>query len=155
MIHKVYFLCLCLRNVNKQLYKQKTYFTIASTRLDVPTKFQINWTWNGKENSSFLKPDYSRYRQVFLFACLQYKQQLNLKTKTCMLIWDSNPRFSLSFSSTGLRTAERLLFLSIPNNKQTTTTDMNLRGQVKPQSAATKVAADKKMNSKFGGSLKI
>jgi hypothetical protein len=65
---------------------------------------------------------------VCLFVCLQYEKQSNLKTKTCTLIWDTNPRLPPNLSSIGLRTAEKLQFLSVPT--QHTTTHMNFGGQV-------------------------
>jgi hypothetical protein len=83
------------------------------TRLDVPTRFYINRTWNGGENSSFLKPCFSRFWRFFcLFVCLQYEKLSNLETKTCTLIWNTNPRSPQSFSSIGPRTTEIFQFLS-------------------------------------------
>jgi hypothetical protein len=34
----------------------------------------------------------------------------------CMLIWDTNPRSTESFSPIGLRTAEKFQFLSVPTD---------------------------------------
>jgi len=68
--------CLFMFTKCKQtiIQTKQTYYTIPSTCPDVPTKFQIKRTWNGGENSSFLKPRFSRFRLfvVCLFVCLLF-----------------------------------------------------------------------------------
>jgi hypothetical protein len=50
-----------------------------------------------------------------LFVCLQYEKQSNLETKTCTLIWDTDPMSPPSFSSIRFYTAEKLQIFVRPN----------------------------------------
>jgi hypothetical protein len=50
----------------------------------------------------------------YLFVCSQNVKHSNLETKTCTLVWDTNPR---SPSSAVLRTAEKFQFSSVPNRQ--------------------------------------
>jgi hypothetical protein len=51
---------------------------------------------------------------LFVYNLKKY----NLETKTCTLIWGTNPMSLPSFSPIGLRTAEKLQFPSVtPNNR--------------------------------------
>jgi hypothetical protein len=61
---------------------------------------------------------YNRNFGGFLFV-YNIKKQTNLETKTCTLIWDTNPRSSPSFSLIGQRTAEKFVISVRPANRQT------------------------------------
>jgi hypothetical protein len=50
------------------------------------------------------------------------KKQSNLETKTCTLIWYTNPRSPPSFSPIGLRMAEKFEFFVRETTTTTTTT---------------------------------
>jgi hypothetical protein len=110
----------------------KTNHTIPSTCTDVPTKFQINRTWYGRENSSLLKLRFSRFLRVFLFCLFIIWKTIESWNQNMHTNLGYQPKVSTKFSSTGLCIVEKLQCPSVPtptNNRHESQTIVRCSGQ--------------------------